>query len=333
MKRKTLFLLTLVAVLCFGFCLTAQAATAAHTHKYANPTVVCGTCTTPAVTTYTCSCGAKKIVKGAVDANNHPAVARAVTRKATCTTSGLITETCVECGKVLGTITVKATGHDTAGGASVTAPTCTKTGKVTIHCSKCGAVSATSTISALGHNYANPVTVCGTCTVPSVTTYTCVRCQAKKVVKGAVDANSHAAIKRVVVQKATCTAAGKVIEQCADCGKVLKTSTVKATGHDTAGSASATAPTCTKAGKVTIYCSKCGAVSQTSVIAAKGHSMKQTGAVPGDCCSQGTVWLKCQNAGCSYTATVKTPKVAGSHSSIVKRGGYTYCNDCGTKLN
>ncbi len=79
---------------------------------------------------------------------------------------------------------------------------------------------------------------------------------------------------------ATCTENGSIQVTCSDCGALISTQTIDATGHSHSVTAT-TAATCTQDGSITYTCSACGD-TYTETIAAVGHSF-----VDGTCTSCG----------------------------------------------
>ncbi len=70
---------------------------------------------------------------------------------------------------------------------------------------------------------------------------------------------------------ATCTASGKTVVTCDDCGETISTTTIPATGH-VSTSTSTTPATCTTAGKTVVTCNSCGVTVSSTTIPATGHS-------------------------------------------------------------
>ena len=73
------------------------------------------------------------------------------------------------------------------------------------------------------------------------------------------------------IEGATCTAAGSTTVTCDDCGEVVSTTTIPATGHQNTTETTVDA-TCTDAGSITVICDDCGATVSTTEISALGHS-------------------------------------------------------------
>ncbi len=71
---------------------------------------------------------------------------------------------------------------------------------------------------------------------------------------------------------ATCTAAGLTTVTCNECGKVISTETIPATGHLNTTETTTTEATCTEAGLITETCDDCGATVSTKTVAALGHN-------------------------------------------------------------
>ena len=80
---------------------------------------------------------------------------------------------------------------------------------------------------------------------------------------------AHANVN-VATTAATCDAAGATTTTCGDCGTVLETVEIPATGHSYAPAV--TAPTCTVGGYTTYTCTGCGDSYIADEVAATGHS-------------------------------------------------------------
>ena len=108
---------------------------------------------------------------------------------------------------------------------------------------------------------------------------------------------------------ATCTTAGKTVEYCTICGTTIKTTTIPATGHTS--KTTTTPATCTTAGKTVETCTTCGTTIKTTTIPATGHSTKTT-TVPATCTEDGETVETCKTCG----EVVKTTTIPATGHSI-----------------
>lgn len=195
---------------------------------------------------------------------------------ATCSKEGYkITEICSVCGITTKTEKIAKdpdAHHQTGVWVELTPATCTENKVQVIRCKDCDKILHTMTVanSALDHDWAGwVIDVPATCEKDGTTSNTCKRCGLKS--EGAKDpARGHDVL--VTVVDPTCTKDGSIVETCKTCKKVLKTSVLKATGHDEKNATwkvVTEATTCAN-GKMDKVCPVCKAVLDTKVIAATG---------------------------------------------------------------
>ncbi|MBQ7715840.1 MAG: hypothetical protein IJT70_08250 [Clostridia bacterium] len=81
----------------------------------------------------------------------------------------------------------------------------------------------------------------------------------------------HANTAWTVSTAPTCTEPGVRSLVCSDCGAVVDTEPIAATGHGASSWSVTKQPTCTETGVNSLICSVCGAVINTQIISATGH--------------------------------------------------------------
>lgn len=182
-----------------------------------------------------------------------------VTKNPTCTTLGETTYTCSACN---GTKTeeIEMLEHDyettlssdadkhwyqcknceakteeadhTSNDGVVTKPaTCLEAGEMTYSCTVCGEILDTEEIEILKHVESNIVIVEPTCAENGSKTYTCSLCLLDYTVE--LEATGHTSDEGTVTAP-TCTEAGEKVYVCTECGEVLDTLVLEATGHNCA---------------------------------------------------------------------------------------------------
>lgn len=238
------------------------------------------------------------------DATQHVCRYEPTVTKPTCTQQGYTTYTCA-CGNSYVDDCVAALGHSYGTWTQTITPTCTKDGERVHACARCGH-SETQVLSALGHDYRHVVTE-PTCTESGFTTHTCTRCS-HTYTDQIVPRREHAYGDWKVEKAATCTADGRKLRVCADCGS-FENEIIPATGHEmgqwyvsktTASgnllrrrdcehcdyyeeiedssthrhdyTATVTAPTCTQKGYTTYRCNACGHTYTDAEKQPLGHS-------------------------------------------------------------
>ena len=226
------------------------------------------------------------------------------TTTATCTTGSKKVEKCSRCDYEKTTIISEALGHNFVPGTPVPA-TCKSSGYTPYTCSRnCGvegynvisgdadAAAHTWVISSVVSHGKTVVTgkcsVCGATfskevasahdfkTVESQTPATCTKagslvlacaesgCSEKLTVELAVNPNAHGSVENTY-SKAGCTAAGSVTSKCKDCGKILATTEIPATGHSFTEQTEYVASTCKTQGHITFKCENCSATKTVTL--------------------------------------------------------------------
>lgn len=87
-----------------------------------------------------------------------------------------------------------------------------------------------------------------------------------------IAATGHTAGEWTIVKEATCAAEGSRQQKCSVCGEVIKTESIAKTAHVPGEWKTVKNPTCTEPGSKQQTCTKCDAVVDTQEIAAKGHT-------------------------------------------------------------
>ena len=197
--------------------------------------------------------------------------------KPTCTQQGICKKMCKDCGVLLRTETLPSLGHNYVDGVCTrcggvdpdyvapcehknekqvvtTIATCISDGVESYYCADCDILLRTETIPSLGHNYVDGV---------------CTRC-------GGVDPNyvapcEHKNERQEITTVSTCLASGIESYYCADCGVLLRTETLPATGHAFGDWQTTTEATCTESGVQTKTCANCS-MQQTKTLLALGHN-------------------------------------------------------------
>lgn len=207
---------------------------------------------------------------------------------ATCTADGELGCFCGVCGALFAVEPIEATGHYNAQWADymtdpdskledyigytnveTTMPTCTKDGVITFLCDECGEVVCSYPLDKTGHhNHYYDIIV-------EDTEY---------------EAEDFIGWTNVVTQMPTCTEDGSIQFLCDDCGIVVQTEKLDATGHYNdwldyyLNDIDATLAdcyygrnveympeTCTKPGKLTFLCDNCGEVMRSYTLEPAGH--------------------------------------------------------------
>ena len=140
---------------------------------------------------------------------------------------------------------------------------------------------------------------------------------------------------------ATCTQAGSTTVTCDDCGEVISTTTIPATGHTegTAVQENVVAATCETAGSydTVVYCTVCGKeVSRTTTtVPATGHT-EVTTVTEATCTQNGQTVVSCSVCGKTLSTTVipasghDYQQSGTSTATCVVAGTTTYvCENCG----
>ena len=259
-KKLVISLLTIVAVVCLIFGISA--CEAPHEHSYGEWTVVTApTCTKEGTEQRECDCSEEET--RTIAALGHD-LAEHAAQAPTCTEPGWsIYQTCTRCDYTTFE-ELAATGHNYESTVT-TESTCTTDGVLTYTCANCGD-SYTETITASGHDYESTVTAEATCTTDGVLTYTCTNCGDSYT--ETITASGHD-YESTVTAEATCTTEGVRTYTCANCGDSY-TEAITASGHDYESAVTAEA-TCTTDGVRTYTCANCGD-RYTQTIVATGHN-------------------------------------------------------------
>ena len=224
-KKLVISLLTIVAVVCLIFGISA--CEAPHEHSYGEWTVVTApTCTKEGTEQRECDCSEEET--RTIAALGHD-LAEHAAQAPTCTEPGWsIYQTCTRCDYTTFE-ELAATGHNYESTVT-TESTCTTDGVLTYTCANCGD-SYTETITASGHDYESTVTAEATCTEEGVRTYTCANCGDSYT--EVIPATGHNYTSRITSQPG-CTTTGLRTYTCINCGDRY-TQTIVATGHNYVG--------------------------------------------------------------------------------------------------
>lgn len=118
---------------------------------------------------------------------------------------------------------------------------------------------------------------------------------------------THANKEEKVTKEATCVEAGTKTTTCKDCGKVLGTATIPATGkHDFADPQVVKAPTCTEKGLEEGKCKNCNTVTQQEIAKVPHEAGEAKVTTQPTCTEAGVKTTTCKNC----DAVVKTEQVA-----------------------
>ena len=299
-KKLVISLLTIVAVVCLIFGISA--CEAPHEHSYGEWTVVTApTCTKEGTEQRECDCSEEET--RTIAALGHD-LAEHAAQAPTCTEPGWsIYQTCTRCDYTTFE-ELAATGHNYESTVT-TESTCTTDGVLTYTCANCGD-SYTETITASGHDYESTVTAEATCTTDGVLTYTCTNCGDSYT--ETITASGHD-YESAVTAEATCTTDGVLTYTCTNCGDSY-TEAITASGHDYESAVTAEA-TCTTDGVLTYTCTNCGD-SYTEAITATGHSYTSRVTTQPGCTTAGLRTYTCINCGDRYTQTI----VATGHNYV-----------------
>lgn len=205
--------------------------------------------------------------------------------------------------------------------------TCTEAGTADLYCLNCGDVKTGQEIAALGHK---EVTVPGypaTCTAKGLTDGKfCTRCNQETAAQEPIPLLEHTLDAGTVVAEATCIASGLKQYSCTECGRLVRSETVPATGHSYA--ATVNDPTCDTPGFTTHTCSACGDTYTDGYVAPTGHSYDDgTVTKKATCQALGEITYACTECGKSYTAPIPKAEHDFVADTVVEPGcdteGYT----------
>jgi len=221
------------------------------------------TCTEAGIKIFTCeTCGHSYTENISATGHINTTV---TTVEATCTEAGSVTVTCDDCGVTVSTEVIEAKGHTIAQGEAQE-KTCTQDGwEAYEYCTECD--YTTKVVIPAGHTIAQSEAQEKTCTQDGWAAYEyCTECDyTTKVVIPA----GHT-LTQVDAKAPTCTEAGyEVYEYCSACDYTTFKEIV-ATGHVNTTTTTVDA-TCTTDGSVTVTCNDCGEVVSTTDIPATGE--------------------------------------------------------------
>ena len=143
-------------------------------------------------------------------------------------------------------------------------PSCEAYGLVTYTCIDCGE-EKTVTLPALGHLWGSgAVTKAPSCTGYGESTVACTRPGCSEKIKTPIAPLGHTSDSGTVT-KAGCTKNGKIVYKCKTCGKILKKTVLKKTGHTWDSGKIKRKATETKTGLLVYTCKKCGATKKETL--------------------------------------------------------------------
>lgn len=272
MKKSRIVLTVLLALLLVCSCLSALAdTTCSHlkddgTTAFVWKEVKAATCTAKGEKQYVCSLCQKVDKKEEIPMTAHIEGEWETEAAPTCDKDGTEVKKCTVCGKTLSTRSVAKLGHDITvqPWTKVKDPTCKEAGREARICTRCNKEVETREIPKLtadaDHTWVLiDEEIPATCEKDGKTAvYQCSVCgsyKGGKVIKG-----GHKAGKDWIIEKeATCTKEGKKVLKCTVCNAVVKSETIKATGHNVVGSewVRVKEPTCKSVGREAQLCQVC----------------------------------------------------------------------------
>ena len=143
----------------------------------------------------------------------------------------------------------------------------------------------------------------------------------------------HTDMTRTVVEP-TCSAEGRTVNICNDCGYIYQSARVAPTGHKL--TESVTPPDCLNEGFTTRSCENCGYSYDSHFIAPTAHNLVLTESVEADCTNEGYSVYKCECGltekqffvppkGHTLTETVTAPDcINGGYTTYACECGYSY---------
>ncbi|MBQ6934907.1 MAG: FecR domain-containing protein, partial [Clostridia bacterium] len=150
---------------------------------------------------------------------------------------------------------------------------------------------------------------------------------------GETTVHTHTENKKIV--EATCTADGKEVVSCSECGEIISETVIKSEGHKL--NETTVAPTCTKDGSRRTQCTVCGEIISTTVIVATGHTEKTTSANP-TCTLAGKTVVSCSVCGEKISETInkatghKEKTITVEPTCTQDGSETTACTVCGEEL-
>ena len=123
----------------------------------------------------------------------------------------------------------------------------------------------------------------------------------------------------------TCTKDGLLQTVCAECGEVLESTVIEATGHSYVDTV--IEPTCTDKGYTLHTCSACGDEYKNNYTAKLGHDWDEgTVTTAPTATTEGVMTYTCTREGCGETQTEAIPALGGEDPAPCYFGGFTDCN-------
>ena len=259
-------------------------------HDYDEPVSQAATCIDTGKTSMFCkNCGNENILE-VIPATGVHCYEKVSATTPTCTQPSVVTYTCKDCGDTY-------TEEDAAGEyhvceTQVIPPTCTAYGFSVDTCEICGEEFMYDFTSPLGHKLVLMNTT-ENCTAHGSYIYSCSRCSYRE----EIAISSETLETETITNPATCTVAGFEKQVCKQCGAMVATTILPATGHSFEEDFTTDAPaTCTAEGSKSKHCTKCDAKILTETIEALGHDYGEwTVKTPATCTSDGIEIRVCSN--------------------------------------
>ena len=297
------------------------------------------TCTAAATETYQCEgcdlCNAESSYKTYVKTVGVPLQHNVVVdyTAATCTTPGSYVARCTLCGTVFVNETISATGHsfNTYLQDTYVPATCQEEGSVTYACSNSGCSETQVQKLPVNPNAHNMVedpdnSKEATCTKAGYKAYKCANrgCDHKYMMQVENPVPHNAKDTWTVAKAATCSSDGYEVLECKDCGAIMDTRAIPATGNHTWETVTSdnAEPTCTEGSYSYNKCSDCGKLKENSFVSkdALGHKfsefVKKKDATAKE---NGYVIYKCSNNGCEETIELVIPASGHDFTSEVTK--------------
>ena len=220
-------------------------------------------------------------------------------------TSFAVTETSVSSS---GSLANKCKVHTYTTWRTVREATCTTTGQDVRICTRCF-MRNTRTLPKIAHTYQKQ-TVSPTCTKTGYTQFTCTSCGYSY--RSHYTAAGHKTIGPIVVNKATCTQAGRELTMCVTCGTATS-KTLPKLGHSY--KTTVVKATCTKQGYTLHTCTRCGS-SYKSNYTRGSHQLGPAVTIQkATCTSIGRKSYACKN--CTYHYDVSIPALGHAYKEVI----------------
>lgn len=288
-------------------------------HDYQITATVAATCEADGHYTYTCT-KCNDSYDETIPALGHD-YTLSEHKDASCEEEGYDRYSCTRCEKHYDEI-IPALEHQYVQSGSTDA-TCTGEGEIKYTCSICGNETV-EVIPALGHDY---VLLSDN---GHLKIYKCSRCAD---IKDEVYGDEHNYVETNRTEP-TCTAEGKIVYKCEDCGDIYEETLPKLPHVET--TVTTKQPTCAEEGEKQIKCSVCGENLRTETIPKLAHI--ETSAVTKEptCTENGEKTISCSTCG-EVLSTESIPALGHDYtvtestaSTCVTAGHKTYtCNRCG----